>query len=227
MTGFESKLAAALFCCAFLPGGSAETLDQTLARMDNAADGFRSMTAKVRRVSYLAVLNADDVYEGTTALRRTKRDVRVLVHFTSPDDKSVALSGTKIESYLPKLNVVQEYDFGSHQQVEKFLSLGFGASGADLRRDYALKALGDDTVNGEKTSRIELTPKDKAVLQQFPKIELWIPLTKGYPVQQKLYQRGGDYMLITYSDVAINPPLPDSAFKLNLPKGVKREFPQK
>jgi outer membrane lipoprotein-sorting protein len=70
--------------------------------------------------------------------------------------------------------------------------------------------------------RIELIPKAREVLQQFPKIELWISEATGYPVQQKLYQTGGDYMLITYSDVVINPNLPDSAFKLNVPKGVKR-----
>ena len=32
---------------------------------------------------------------------------------------------------------------------------------------------------------------------------------------------------VRLSDVKINPSLPDSAFKLNLPKGVKRVFPQK
>ena len=34
-------------------------------------------------------------------------------------------------------------------------------------------------------------------------------------------------MLADYTDVAINPRLPDSAFKLTLPSGVKREHPGK
>jgi outer membrane lipoprotein-sorting protein len=75
--------------------------------------------------------------------------------------------------------------------------------------------------------RLELIPKSREVAQQFPKIELWISEATGYPVQQKLYQTGGDYMLVTYSDVVINPSLPDSAFKLNAPKGVKRVSPGK
>ena len=95
-------------------------------------------------------------------------------------------------------------------------------SGKELKADYSLRDLGADTVNGQKTGRIELIPKAKEVSQQFPKIELWISEATAYPVQQKLHQTGGDYMLITYSDVAINPNLPDSAFKLNVPKGVKR-----
>ena len=184
------------------------------------------MKANVRQLHHLNVISEDTVSVGTTNLKRSKRDVRVLVHFTSPDDKSVSVSGTKIEMYLPKLQTVQEYNLGSKEKVEKYLALGFGASGSDLKADYDIKALGDDTVGGEKTARLELTPKDKQVRQNFSKIELWISEAKGYPVQEKFYESGGDYMLITYSDVVINPSLPDSAFKLNLPKGVKRVFPQ-
>ena len=80
-------------------------------------------------------------------------------------------------------------------------------------------------VDGEKAARLELIPKDKQVRQQFPKIELWISEAKDYPVQEKLYQTGGDYMLITYSDVVINPSLPDSAFKLNSSEGSEAGVP--
>jgi outer membrane lipoprotein-sorting protein len=111
--------------------------------------------------------------------------------------------------------------------VEKFLAIGFGASGKDLQADYTIRPIGDEEVNGQKTLRIELTPRSAKVAQQFPKIELWISENTGYPVQQKLYQTGGDYMTATYSDVKINPQAPDSAYKLNLPKGVKRVTPQK
>jgi outer membrane lipoprotein-sorting protein len=226
MTGFHFTLVAVLLCAVYSGNAKAETVDQTLARMDRSAAGFKSMQADVRQLSHTAVINEDNVSVGTTRLKRSKRDVRVLVQFTSPDPKSVALSGTKVEMYLPKINTVQEYNLGS-APVEKFLALAFGASGSDLKNDYTIKALGDDVVNDEKATHLELIPKDKQVQQQFPKIELWISQARDYPVQQKLYQVGGDYILITYSNVAINPPLPDSAFKLNLPKTVKREFPQK
>jgi len=33
--------------------------------------------------------------------------------------------------------------------------------------------------------------------------------------------------MATYSDLKINPSLPDLAFKLNVPRGVKRVYPQK
>jgi outer membrane lipoprotein-sorting protein len=153
--------------------------------------------------------------------------VLVLVDLTEPDLKSVAFAGTKVEIYYPKLKQIEVYNLGSHDIVEKYLALGFGASGNDLKADYAIRELGGEPVNGAQTNRLELIPKSKQVLQQFLKIELWISDATGYPVQEKIYKTGGDYFIITYSDVTINPTLPDSAFKLNPPKGVQRVFPGK
>src|SRR5882762_6470969 len=220
----NSRIVALLFA-ALLPAAPSGSLDPLLARMDQNALTFKSMRAKLRHLSYVAVIKEDNMSTGTIAMKRSKREAMVLVEFTEPDPKTVALAGTKVEIYLPNMKTVEEYDFG--RSVEKYLALGFGASGKELKADYSIRELGDDTVNGQKTIRLELIPKAKEVLQQFPKIELWISEKTGYPVQQKLYQTGGDYMLVTYSDVVINPSLPDSAFKLNLPKGVKRVSPGK
>lgn len=221
----ENRRSTLLLFTALLPAAASENLDQLLTRMDQNAATFKSMKAKLRHLSYVAVIKEDDVKTGTISMKRTKREAMVLVEFTAPDAKAVAVSGTKVEVYLPNMKTVEEYDFG--KSVEKYMALGFGASGKELKADYSLRELGSDTVNGQKSIRLELIPKAKEVLQQFPKIDLWISDGTGYPVQQKLHQTGGDYMLVTYSDVIINPSLPDSAFKLNLPKGVKRVSPGK
>lgn len=216
-------LAAVLLCA----GAPAATLEQVLARMDQNAVKFKSVTAKVRYDSYIAVVKTDEVSTGTFRMKRSKRNVLVLVELTEPDPKTIAFSGTKVEIYYPKLKQIEVYDLGSHDVVEKYLALGFGASSNDLKADYAIRELGAEAMNGVETSRLELIPKSKQVLQQFLKIELWMSDATGYPVQEKFYKTGGDYTIITYSDVTINPTLPDSAFKLNPPKGVQRVFPGK
>jgi outer membrane lipoprotein-sorting protein len=216
-------LTAVLFCA----GARGATLEQTLARMDQNAVKFKSVTAKIRRDSYIAVVKEDDVSTGTFRMKKSRRDVLALVDLTEPDPKSVAFAGTKVEIYYPKTKTVEVYNLGGHDIVEKYLALGFGASGNDLKADYAIRELGAEPVNGEKATRLELIPKSKQVLQQFLKIELWLSDAMGYPIQEKLYKTGGDYLIVTYSDVTINPTLPDSAFKLNLPKGVQRVFPGK
>ena len=201
----------------------AATLDEALARMDQNSATFRSMSASIRQLSHTAVINEDNVSTGTIRMKRSRKEAQVLVEFTSPDPKSVALSGTKAELFYPKLQTVEEYDLGKNRElVEKFSALGFGASGKEMKAEYTLRELGEEAVNGGKTLKVELTPKSPQVARQYSKIELWISDANGYPAQQKLYQSGGDYMLVTYSDVKINPALPDGAFKLNLPKGTKR-----
>jgi outer membrane lipoprotein-sorting protein len=225
MTGLRFTLTVALLCAG--TGLRAASLDQVLKRMDQNALTFKSMTAKVRWVSYIAVIKEENASTGTLRMKRSKRDVRVVVEFTSPDPKSVAVAGAKVELYYPKMKTVEEHNLGGHDVVEKYLALGFGASGNELKADYAIREMGVETVNGEQATRLELIPKSKEVLQQFPKIELWISDATGYPVQEKFYQTGGDYTLINYSEVTINPSLPDSAFKLNLPKGVQRVSPGK
>ena len=206
----------------------AEDLDAVLARIDSAGAAFHGMSANLRRLSHTAVINEDTVDSGSVLLKRPKpRDMRMLVDFTQPDPKTVAFQGRKVDIYYPKIQTVQEFDVGGNKDLlEQFFLLGFGTSRADLENNYNIRFLGPETLDGKQTERLELIPKSKAVLEHLKKFELWIA-DSGYPVQQKFYLPGGDYKLMTYSDMKINPDLPDTALKLHVPKNVKREYPQK
>jgi len=206
----------------------ASDLDQVLDRVDKAGAAFRGLEAHLRRVSHTAVINEDNVDAGTIRLKRPHpRDLRMLIDVTEPDAKTVTFQGRKLEIYYPKMKTVDEFDVGkSRALLEEFFLVGFGTSRSDLQASYNMRLLSPETVGGQKTDRLELIPKSPEVLKHLTKFELWIS-ANGYPVQQKFYQSGGDYQLATYSDVTINPDLPDADLKLHLPKGVKREFPQK
>ena len=203
-------------------------LDAVLARIDKASATFRGMSAHARRLSHTDVINEDNVDSGTMLLKRSHpRDMRMLVNLTQPDPKTVALQGRKLEVYYPKMQVVDEFDVGkSRELLDQFFLMGFGTSRADLLSAYTIRLVGPDTVDGQKTQRLELIPKSKEVRQHLNKLELWIS-EGGYPIQQKFYLPGGDYMLVTYSEMKINPDLPEAALKLQLPRNVKREYPQK
>ena len=98
--------------------------------------------------------------------------------------------------------------------------LGFGSNSGDLRSAYTVTSGGADSINGEKTFRIILVPKDAEVLARVKKCELWIS-DKGWTVQQKFHTGGGDYVLSTYSGMKLNPIIADKELKLELPRGVK------
>lgn len=205
------------------------TLDEVLAKLDQGAAKFSSITGGISRVTYTKVIDDKAVEEGSIALKKTgSKDLQVLIRIDKPDAKTVAFRGGKAEIFYPKLKTVQEYDLGKRTGlIDQFLLVGFGTTGRDLKSNYEIKLVGQEMVSGENAYRLDLTPTSKAMLEQFRKLELWIVEGGAYPVQQKFTQPSGDYYLFTYNNVKLNPPLGDDALKLNLPKGVKREYPQK
>jgi len=205
-----------------------ESLENVLARMDRAAASFKDMSADVRWLQHTAAINLDAVDIGTILLKRSKRDIRMRVEFTSPDRKSLALQGHKLEIFYPNTNTVEEYDTGKYREMlDQFLLIGFGTSGKELAAAYAMKVLGSETVAGQAATHLELIPKSAEMLKNLKKLEMWIADTNLYPVQQKFYLLGGDYRLVTYTDVKVNTGLRDADLTLKLPKDVKRVTPQK
>ena len=205
----------------------AATLEGVLAIMDKTGPEFGDLSASLKRTVYTPVLKETEESQGLIRMKRVgSREVRLLVEFTEPNPQTVAFEKTKAEIYYPKMQTVQEWNLGkSRSLVDQYLLLGFGSSGEQLKRSYSIRLLGEQQVSGETTARIELTPLAAAVLEHLKKAELWIS-AGGYPLQQKIYTSSTEYTF-TYSSVKINTNLPDSALKLQLPKNVKREYPQK
>jgi outer membrane lipoprotein-sorting protein len=206
----------------------AADLDSVLSRVDKAGAAFRGMSAHLRRLQHTAVINEDNVDSGTVLLKRAKsRDLRMLISFTEPDAKAVEFEDHTVQIYFPKMQTVDVYDVGkSKDLLEQFFLLGFGTSAQELQSHYTLRFVGPDTVSGQNTDRLEMIPKSKEVLQHLRKLEMWVA-ESGYPLQQKFYMQAGDYQLATYSEMKINPELPDASLKMKLPKNTKREYPQK
>ena len=217
----------ALLGVAVLP--AAETLGAVQARMDKSAAEFAAMSARVKKVSYTAVIKDSSVETGTFMIKKLKPgDVRVRMEMEKPDARSIALSRKKYEIFLPKINTVQEYDLTQYGRlVDQFLLLGFGTPVRDITKSYDMVVTGTETIDGKQTTRVELRPKLASVKEHLKLVEIWIPLNDGNPIQQKFLQPSGDYTLSTYMDVKINPLMKDADVQLTLPKNVKREKPQK
>jgi len=219
---------AFLLCWGAAAGAAGDELADTLARMDQEAVRFKGLSANIRKVSHTAVINEDTADTGTIYVKRPKpNDLRMRIDIQPPNPKQAEFSGHVVQIYYPTSNTVEEYDLGKEKgMIDQFLLLGFGSRSKDLQDAYTIRLGGDDTVNGEKTVRIELTPKSPDVLTHLKRVELWID-AKGMAVQQKFYEPGGDYSLATYTNMKSDANLPDSAVKLNLPRDVHKQRPQK
>jgi len=211
--------------CAAAQGGAADDLQPVFERMDRAAAKFKGLSADVTQVSHNALLNEDESLKGTMAVRHPKpHELRALVDIRQPDAKKVLLTGHKVEMYYPKTNTVQiiDLDRKGSAMVDQFLLLGFGNSSDEIRKAYEVKAGGADTVAGQKTVCLVLTPRSADLRAKLNKVELWISDTLGLAVQQRFWEPGGDYTLATYTDVKLNPGSPE--LKWDLPKDVHREY---
>jgi outer membrane lipoprotein-sorting protein len=220
----------AVFCAAVAmvatPLAAADrSLAETLAKMDQASARFKGLSANVEYVSHMEAIHEDDSQTGTILVKRPKpKDLHVRISIEKPDAKVAKTDGSKVEVYYPHSGDIQIIELGHRKSlVDMILTLGFGGTSRELQTDYDVTRVGQETVVGESATRLELTPKMRDMLEQWKKIDLWISDKSGYTVQQKFYDRGKDYTLITYTSVQLNPEIPDSAFKWEVPKGTKRE----
>jgi outer membrane lipoprotein-sorting protein len=201
----------------------AQSAAQILSQLDQAAPSFTGASAAIRVINHTAVINEDEEQIGTIAVKRSSpSEMRFLINFTGPDAQSVSLRGRTLEVYYPKLKTIRQYDITKYKDLAQKLTLvGFGMPGREIAANYEVNDLGEEQVGEQDSVHLQLTPKSADVLRQLSRIDLWVSLKTNCPVQQKFYMPAGDYRVVTYSDLKVNPNLPASA--LELPKGAKRE----
>lgn len=206
-----------------------DALANLLARMDKSAASFQSMSANLTQLKYTQIINEKETQNAVVKLKRTKDGLFGRVDFTGQDARVVGFAHGQVMVYTPKAKQVEIHDVKKYgQELDQFLLLGFGTSGKELEKNYSVRWIGDEQVNGHPTSHIELTPKSKEIKNYFEKADLW--MNQGpelYPVQEKIQTNATDYMLYTYSNVKLNPPLSDSDLELKIPDGVERINPDK
>jgi outer membrane lipoprotein-sorting protein len=216
--------ATAVMAALSLPAAD-PTLDQTLATMDQVASHFKGLSANVQYVQHMQAIHEDDSQTGTILVKRANRkDLHVRIEIEKPEPKTAVADGRMVKVYYPSSGEVQEMAIGQRRSlVGMILTLGFGGTSRELKDAYEVTLGGSETVAGENATRLKLIPKSSEMLEQWKQVDLWISDKSGYAVQQKFYERGSDFTLITYTSVQPKPNIPDSAFVLEVPKGTKKE----
>jgi outer membrane lipoprotein-sorting protein len=236
LLGFLPKRLAALAvvmflaaCPASLPTRAGQqtpwTVNEVLRQLDNEAKNFRSLSAAIEYTKVTVVVDDHSTETGQIFVRH---DDKMRIEFTQPDPRTILRDGANLYLFNPKINRVEEYDLGKKKaMVDQFLLLGFGTSGASLRKSFAITLQDEETLDSRKVILLELTPKDEEVQKQVSKIQIWLDESTWLPAQQKFLETGsGDYLNIRYTSVVRNVRLPDERFKQDWPKNVTRVKPQ-
>ena len=204
-----------------------------LARMDQAAAKFKTMTADVTTVYHTDVINEDSPETGTVVMKKVAAgEVQGLLQIQSPEKKTYSFEKRRFRIYLPKINTVQEWNLGKYgEQLDQFVMIGFGTSGTALAKDSDVSALGTETVKAPEdvqTIHLRLVPKTGEAAKHIKQLELWLRETgEPYPVQEKISLTSGDFQLVTYTNLKVNIPLAPAALQLKKPDGVVTQHPGK
>jgi outer membrane lipoprotein-sorting protein len=209
----------------------ADSLDDVLHRMDQAAQKFRSMSASFHYIDYTDLFSETIPADGTVKMVKNGKDKFVLLaDFTGRDPHTLHVFGHTAEMYYPKAKSVQVYDTHKvSKSIDQYLFVGFGTTTAELQKTYTVTLGGPEVLDGVKTTRIDLKPNSTEAKNLFNMIQLWIPDGKGNPKQEKviLGKEGKDYKLFQYSNAKIDtmsdPAIPASEFELKVPPGVVRQ----
>jgi outer membrane lipoprotein-sorting protein len=217
-------------CCALVAakGPQATPLKDVVNHLDQAAKKFQSMSAQISWTKHTDVLNDNSTQTGQAYQAKTAKGPVGRIDIAAPDKRGYAFEGRTIQIYYPNAKELHIYDTGAQgEQIEQFLMLGFGSSGTDLQKSYEMRLSGTDDVNGSKAVHMTLIPKSGEARKLVKQVDLWISERDYYPVQEKILEPSGDYNLLVFSSVQINPPFKESDMKLKIPDGVRKIYPQR
>lgn len=212
-------LAAAL-AFAFLPVRAAfasDDLKRVLHQLDVAATNFRTTSADFEFDSIQTEPIPDkDVQKGVVYYDRRGKSYRMGVHIRDVNGKPVA------KDVLVASGVVRLYEHAINQvttltklsQYQSWFMLGFGASGKELEEKWDIQYLGQEAIDGVKTDKLELVPKDPAIRKNLPKVTVWIDPQLGVSLKQVFDEGQGQSRICIYRNIRVNQSLPSDAFKL-------------
>jgi len=190
------------------PAPAACELDCVLKKLDATAGSFRGAKANVSRQQYERVIQEFDTPQTGVVYYRREKDhtIEMKLELGEPDNTSVLFSGGELKVYKPGIDQLTVIHAGKNrEEYESYLVLGFGGSGQDLMKSFDATYQGPETIDGVNTAKLKLIPKSEKVRKNFAQILLWIDLEKGVSVQQEFDEPDGNYLLVKYSAIELNP----------------------
>src|SRR5947209_7400267 len=209
------------------PAAASGDLATVLAKMNQSSKGFKSAQGDFEFQSYQKLTNDTDTQKGRIYFRKTGKGVDAAFDIGGPAPKQVVYKDGILRIYEKKINQVTERNVGKNKSdVEAFLSLGFGASGDELQRDYAVKMDDWEMGDGVKTAKLDLTPRKEKVRQTYDRIILWIDPDRDVLLKQQFFELSGDYRVAHYTNMKLNEKIPDNVFHLDTNGNTKTIKPQ-
>lgn len=218
------KLFFAILAAALLPvtARAADDVNSVLARLNTAAQGFRTTSADFKVISVTTLPVEDtETQSGQVYYERTPKLFRMSGHIHDVNGQPVPKTFVFANGQLKLWEgppVDQVTTLTKLSQYESWFMLGFGASGTELADKWNITYDGEETIDGVKTAKLELVAKDPTVRKNVPKVTLWMDTAHGVSLKQIFDEGQGQTRTCTYSNFKFNQSLPSDAFTFKTDK---------
>jgi outer membrane lipoprotein-sorting protein len=214
------SLSAILFAFIFSFSANAQNiLPEILKRMDEHNKRLSSLKANVTMVKTVSQLGVEDEYKGKVAYRPNGKDIAVRIDWSSPQEETLSVLGGKYVIYRPRLNQVLEGKADGKGKGSAGGALSFlNMNKQQLRTNYNVVYMGEETVSGTPCWRVKMTPKAKA---NYKLAELWID-KDGMPIQSKVTENNNDITTVLLSSLEKNVTIAGAFFAVQVPADAKK-----
>lgn len=210
-----------------VPARAADDLDNVIAKLDSTASKFKSAQADITWDNVQTQPIPDtDRQAGTILFERKNGQTQVALHIKTDNGKPVlkdmVYAGGVGKLYQPALKQMQVFKVEDKKsELDAFLTLGFGGSGQDLKKNWQVSSLGTEQVAGVNAAKLQLIPRDPAVAKTAPKVLLWIDMDKGVAVKQQRFNADSGYVVFGYTNIRLNGSVPSNAFEIKTASGTQ------
>lgn len=208
-----------------LPHVEANTKPQILTgilnKMENAHQQMKSLKAELIQQKTNPQIGSTDTDYGMVLYKpasgREKGKLRI--DYTKPSKDVVSIVGENVTFYQPRINQVFKGVLSKVSKGKAGVNLvGLDGSLKNLTANYNIEFVKDETINGQMTTVLRLTPKSGGT---YSAIDLWVNQQNWLPAQWKMVERNGDYTVITLKNLQVNVNVADAAFVVSFPNGTK------
>lgn len=198
-----------------VPASGQDALHKMLTEMDASSQKFQSAQADFEWTEFEAAVQQTDLQKGAIYFKREGAEMQMAAHLVSPQEKLVVYRNGVLSLYEPKIDHLTEFSAGANRQrYESFSTLGFGGRGSDLQAAWTVTYLGNETVDGVETAKLNLVAKDPGVRNVYDHILLWIDTSLDVSRKQQFFESSGDYRIAHYANIKVNGKIPPDVFKI-------------
>jgi outer membrane lipoprotein-sorting protein len=200
-------VAASLIASQAPPQAPKDLFTQIYQSTVSRRQSIHSIRARFTEITVSSLLEKPLVAHGTVIAAPPGR---VLMTYTDPERKTVALDGRSLLIVWPDRRERETIDVS---QIQKRIDRYFTqANPEQLRSMFDIRAEPDAAMRG--ADLIEMRPKRKQIKEGLERLALWIDRERTLLVQMEMTFPGGDKKTITLDDIALNVPIGDDTFQV-------------